>query len=371
MNTAPAPRGKYAKFADRHSDFYLARQGQLPQVFDFIDLFAGIGGIRLALEDVGGHCVFSSEWDPHCQETYRYNFGELPFGDIHAVDLKQIPRASLLAGGFPCQPFSSIGRREGFDHETQGNLFFRIIEILDSQRRRHRPVDAVLLENVEGLTTLRHDGQLVIDSVIAELDRVGYHAEWQVLDAADHGVPQHRRRVFIVGLRKKKYGCGPIIDWEFPQSETADVGSVIESGVEGYSISRHLQRVYMNKVDDGRPQKVNVRSTGPVKTLVSTYHKIQRLTGTFVEDGPTGLRLLTRNECRAIMGFPANFEIPEWISRTQAYRQFGNSVTPPVVRQVARRLVARMAAHADASGDFSAFGDEDSMRLVRQTLNAA
>jgi len=334
---------KYSRFADLHSEFYQSRLSLTQSRFKFIDLFAGIGGIRLSLENVGGACVFSSEWDVHCQETYRFNFGEIPHGDIHDVELAKIPAAQILAGGFPCQPFSSMGRREGFRHETQGNLFFRILEILDHFRAtRKQPVDAVLLENVEGLTTLRHDGERVIDSVMRELNNVGYHAEFRVLEASDFGVPQHRRRVYIVGVDRDRYGCGPILDWSFPSVAVPNIGQLLESNVSNHDISKHLQKVYIEKKPDGRPQRINSSSTGAVKTLVSTYHKIQRLTGTFVEDGPTGLRLLTRRECRAIMGFPSDFEIPEWVSRTQAYRQFGNSVTPPVVEAVAERLVQRI-----------------------------
>ena len=346
MEEAIISKHRYAKNSDLFSKFCEDRtNGRKTKSaqFKFIDLFAGIGGIRLALEDIGGDCVFSSEWDVHCQETYRYNFGESPKGDIHSVELSDIPAASILAAGFPCQPFSSIGERKGFVHETQGNLFFRIVEILDHLKTvRRRPIDAILLENVEGLTTLRHEGRRVIDSVIEELSLIGYNVEYRILDAADFGVPQHRRRVYIAGVYAKKYGKGPVIDWEFPRSKTPDIGQFIERDVQDHSISHHLQSSYIYKKDDGRPQRVNRNSKGSVKTLVSTYHKIQRLTGTFVEDGPTGLRLLTQNECRAIMGFPESFEIPEWISRTQMYRQFGNSVTPPVVRAVGERLAQRI-----------------------------
>jgi len=336
-------RMRYSKFSNQHSEFFSSRQNLEHNQFKFVDLFAGIGGIRLSLENLGGECVFSSEWDIHCQETYRYNFGETPQGDIHQVGLDTIPAANVLAGGFPCQPFSSMGRREGFNHETQGNLFFRIIEILDHFRSsRKQPLDAVLLENVEGLTTLRHEGERVIDAVRSSLESVGYHVELGVLQASDFGVPQHRRRVYIVGIDKRRYGSGPIIDWSFPTLPVPDIGSLLEHDVKDHKISHHLQNVYINKKNDGRPQRVDRSSTGAVKTLVSSYHKIQRLTGTFVEDGPTGLRLLTRRECRAIMGFPSTFEIPEWVSRTQAYRQFGNSVTPPVVEAVAGRLVQRI-----------------------------
>lgn len=338
------PSRRYMKFGDRHSEFFGNRVSLNGEKFEFIDLFGGIGGIRLALENVGGRCVFSSEWDAHCQETYRYNFGDVPHGDIQQVALNDIPDATVLAGGFPCQPFSSMGRRQGFMHETQGNLFFRIVEILDHLRSRSsKGPDAILLENVGGLTTIKHGGEKVIASVVRELENVGYAVDYGVLDAADFGVSQHRRRVYIVGVKKKLSGDDFRFDWEFPKKLPIDIGSLLEKDVQGYSISRHLQDVYMYKKDDGRPQRVNPSSVGAVKTLVSTYHKIQRLTGTFVEDGPTGLRLLTRNECRDIMGFPKDFEIPEWVSRTQVYRQFGNSVTPPVVEAVASRLIKKVS----------------------------
>lgn len=341
---------RYAKYSGQFSDFHLRRSVEREGGrfrFKFVDLFSGIGGIRLALEDIGGECVFSSEWDPHCRETYRFNFGDTPHGDIQRVSDDDIPASSLLAAGFPCQPFSSIGKRRGFAHETQGNLFFRILDILEHFKvDRRRPVDAVLLENVEGLTTLRHDGVRVIDSVLELLSELGYNVEYRVLDAADFGVPQHRRRVYITGVYAKKFGHGSVIDWNFPKFSPADIGPHLEVDVKDYSISRHLQKVYMYKADDGRPQRINPQSKGPVKTLVSTYHKIQRLTGTFVEDGPTELRLLTRNECRAIMGFPSDFQIPEWVSRTQMYRQFGNSVTPPVVRAIAEKLARRISGRS-------------------------
>jgi DNA (cytosine-5)-methyltransferase 1 len=349
--------------------------------FGFIDLFAGIGGIRLAVEDAvveltGGllapTCVLSSEWDTHCQETYRYNFGEVPHGDINTIDLDSVPRASLLTAGFPCQPFSSIGRRQGFEHATQGNLFFRVVDILRHHRRKGYPIPALLLENVEGLTTLRHDGQLVIEAVCEELTRVGYTVEYRVLDAADFGVPQYRRRVFIVGIDSRSFGSGPVINWEFPVTPPKKVGRLLEQDVDGYSITKHLQRVYIRKVDDGRPQLIDRSTEEPVKTLVSTYHKIQRLTGTFVKDGPTGMRLLTRDECRAIMGFPASFEIPAWVSRTQAYRQFGNSVAPPVVREVAKRLIHRVLVEAALQGlcDLGGISSRPLSAKARSALSA-
>ncbi len=298
----------------------------------FIDLFAGIGGMRLAFESVGGKCVFSSEWDKHCQRTYEANFGEVPHGDITKIREKNIPKFDVLLAGFPCQPFSSIGKREGFKHETQGTLFYDVARIIEF----HKP-KAFLLENVAGLLT--HDDGRTFTVIINVLTGLGYRLEYKILDSSDFGVPQKRERIYIVGFHKKKVGMA---DFNFPSPKRVKVGigKFVESGHNDLSISRHLQSVYIYKLDDGRPEIISPKSEFPVKTLVASYHKIQRLTGTFVKDGPTGLRLLSESECKAIMGFPKNFKIP--VSRTQMYRQFGNSVAVPVVKAVAKAMVKHL-----------------------------
>lgn len=301
----------------------------------FIDLFAGIGGMRMAFERNGCECVFSSEWDVHAQKTYFRNFGDMPHGDITSIDEKDIPDHDILVGGFPCQPFSSVGKREGFEHPTQGTLFFDIVRILKEKKPR-----ALLLENVVGL--VNHDKGNTFRQIKETLkDELGYHIQSNVLDSADFGVPQHRRRIYIAGF---KVADGDTLDfkWPMPRDKKVGIGKFIESKETGYSISKHLQKTYMYKVDDGRPQIVDKNSDFPVKTLVSTYHKIQRLTGTFVKDGETGLRLLSHNECKAIMGFPKDFEFP--VSRTQMYRQMGNSVAVPVVEAIADGIVRAMNA---------------------------
>ena len=298
----------------------------------FIDLFAGIGGMRLAFESVGAKCVFTSEWDRFAQQTYQENFGEKPFGDITKIAENEIPKFDLLVAGFPCQPFSSIGKREGFKHETQGTLFYDVARIIDFHKPR-----AFLLENVAGLLT--HDDGRTFTTIINVLTNLGYRLEYKILDSSDYGVPQKRDRIYIVGFNKKKVKPA---DFNFPKPRKAKVGigKFVETGLKDLSISKHLQSVYIYKLDDGRPEVITPESDFPVKTLVASYHKIQRLTGTFVKDGPTGLRLLSENECKAIMGFPKNFKIP--VSRTQMYRQFGNSVAVPVVRGVARAIVKHL-----------------------------
>jgi len=296
--------------------------------FTFIDLFAGIGGTRLAFERAGGECVFSSEWDKHSQKTYEANFGEIPHGDITKIKEDEIPDFNVLVAGFPCQPFSSIGKRQGFLHATQGTLFYDVLRII-----KHKKNDAFLLENVPGLTT--HDGGRTFKIILDSLDDAGYKVFSKVLNAANFGVPQHRKRIYIVGFKKelikdKKFN--------FPKGieKKSYINEFLEENISGYSISKHLQDGYLFKKDDGRPKVIDKNSKIQVKTLVSTYHKIQRLTGTFVKDGETGLRLFTVNECKAIMGFPKDFVVP--VSRTQMYRQFGNSVAVPAVEAVAREM---------------------------------
>lgn len=297
--------------------------------FKFIDLFAGVGGFRLALEANGGRCVFSSEWDPYAQKTYRANFGETPRGDITEIEASEIPQFDILTAGFPCQPFSSIGKRQGFAHRTQGTLFFDVLRIAQARRPA-----AMLLENVPGL--LSHDRGNTWTTILGALQEANYYVFFRILNSADYGVPQYRERVYIVAFDREKIKS-PEFGWPRVANREVGIGKFVESGVSDRSISRHLQRVYINKLADGHPQIIDQNSDFPVKTLVASYHKIQRITGTFVKDGPTGLRLLTENECKKIMGFPKSFKFP--VSRTQMYRQLGNSVAVPVVRKISEQIV--------------------------------
>ena len=300
----------------------------------FIDLFAGIGGTRLAFEKNGMKCVFSSEWDPHSQKTYEANFGERPHGDITQIATREIPDFDVLVAGFPCQPFSSIGKRQGFEHPTQGTLFFDVLRIIKDKRP-----GAFLLENVKGLRT--HDGGNTWRVIKESLQEIGYSVFAEVLDASNYGVPQRRERIYIVGFDNKKHKN---VEFSFPpkSNKKIGIGEFVESNINDRSISKHLQGTYIYKLPDGRPEVISPSSDQPVKTLVASYHKIQRLTGTFVADGPTGLRLLTENECKAIMGFPKSFRVP--VSRTQMYRQFGNSVAVPVVAAIAKNIKRVLAS---------------------------
>lgn len=281
-------------------------------------------------------CVFSSEWDAAAQRTYEANFGHVPNGDITKIDADSIPDFDVLVAGFPCQPFSSIGLRQGFQHDTQGTLFFDVARILDAKKP-----SAFLLENVKGLKS--HDKGRTWDTIARTLNDLGYVHFNQILDSSKFGVPQRRERIYIVGFKSSM----DISDFTFPEEDEteANIGEFVESGVEDRSISTHLQKNYLFKKNDGRPEVIDQSTTGPVKTLVASYHKIQRLTGTFVSDGPTGLRLLSESECKAIMGFPQEFRIP--VSRTQMFRQFGNSVTVPVVQKIAQKIKEVLDAKLD------------------------
>lgn len=291
----------------------------------FIDLFAGIGGIRKGFEDKNTECVFSSEWDKYAAQTYEANYGEKPYGDITKINEKDIPDHDILLAGFPCQPFSNIGKRQGFAHETQGTLFFDVLRILKEKRPQ-----AFLLENVKGL--VNHDKGNTFKVIQKSLsEELGYTIYHKVLDAQDFGLPQRRERIIIVGFRPDL----DVTDFQFPKgsNKRVPVKDILESNPKGYSISEHLQQTYLFKKDDGKPQIINKNSTIQVNTLVASYHKIQRLTGTFIQDGDTGLRLYSQLEAKRLMGFPDDFIVP--VSRTQMYRQFGNSVAVPVIKAVA------------------------------------
>jgi len=305
---------------------------QTEACFRFADLFAGIGGFRIALESQGGSCVFSSEWDPFARRTYETNFGEKPLGDITKISMDKIPEIDLLAAGFPCQPFSSIGKREGFEHRTQGTLFFDVLRIVKARRPA-----SLLLENVTGL--LSHNGGDTMSTIIGALHEADYRVFYRVLNSANYGVPQHRHRVYIVAFDRRQVPSTDFL-WPQPSKRMKGIGQFVESNISGYSISRHLQRVYIYKANDGHPEIITRSSNHPVKTLVASYHKIQRITGTFVKDGPTKLRLLTPSECKAIMGFPKDFNLS--VSRTQMYRQMGNSVAIPVVKKIAKNIVSTL-----------------------------
>lgn len=299
----------------------------------FIDLFAGIGGIRTGFEDEYTKCVFSCEWDKYAAQTYEANYGEKPHGDITKINENEIPDHDVLLAGFPCQPFSNIGKREGFAHETQGTLFFDVIRILKKKQPK-----MFLLENVKGLLTNDHGNTFRV--ILDNLKSIGYSVFYEVMDAQNFGLPQRRERIVIVGFHPDLN----IKDFSFPKGEPKNkkpINAILEHVPMGYSISKHLQESYLFKKDDGKPQIVDFDSTIQVNTLVASYHKIQRLTGTFVKDGETGIRLFSELELKRLMGFSDNFKVP--VSRTQMYRQFGNSVAVPMIKAVAEAMKKRLS----------------------------
>ncbi|NRA87740.1 MAG: DNA (cytosine-5-)-methyltransferase, partial [Rhizobiales bacterium] len=210
--------------------------------YKFIDLFAGIGGIRKAFESVGGGCVFSSEIDPFAQFTYYTNFGVVPYGDICKLEQDDIPKHDILCGGFPCQPFSHIGKREGFAHPTQGTMYDEILKIIDSKQPR-----VVFLENVPGI--LNHDAGNTLNIILRELEDRNYDCTHTILNSSDFGVPQNRKRFYLVCFLDDG------VDFKFPKPpmQKSDIGDFIEKNVKGYTISKRLQKSYLFKKDDGRP----------------------------------------------------------------------------------------------------------------------
>jgi DNA (cytosine-5)-methyltransferase 1 len=311
--------------------------------FTFCDLFAGIGGIRMALEKAGGDCVFSSEWNKYSRETYHENFNEWPEGDITKIKPKDIPDHDVLAAGFPCQPFSlagiskknSMNRPVGFDDEEQGNLFFNVVNII----KQKRP-SAVLLENVKNLKT--HDNGNTFSVIKKSLEKLEYEVHAEVLDGK-YLVPQHRERIFIVAFNKNtKY-----TEFKFPKfrkiRKTLD-DILDENPGEKYTLTQGVwnalkrHAAHHKKKGNGFGYGIAKRD-GISRTLSARYYKDGA--EILISQGPGKRpRRLTPRECCKLMGFPSKYKIK--VSDNQAYRQFGNSVVVPIVESVARNMVNSM-----------------------------
>lgn len=315
--------------------------------FTFIDLFAGIGGIRLSFEEHGGKCVFSSEWDRWCQKTYFENFGEIPHGDINKIKPEEIPDHDILTAGFPCQPFSiagvskkkSLGKEHGFKDETQGTLFFRIAEILGKKRPK-----AFLLENVKNLKN--HDKGNTYRVIEGTLKELGYNIFANILDAANY-IPQHRERLFIIGFNKEVFRGDAGFSFPAPPRKKVTLGKILDSKVDSkYILSDKLWR-YLQDYAEKHRQKGNGFGYGlfdkncAARTLSARYYKDG--SEILIKVPNSNPRRLTPRECARLMGFDDSFKIP--VSDTQAYRQFGNSVAVPVVIAVAAELVKACSPH--------------------------
>ncbi len=325
--------------------------------FTFIDLFAGIGGFRIAMQDLGGRCVFSSEWDLNSQKTYFSNFGEIPYGDITKQEVKrQIPdKFDVLCAGFPCQPFSlagvskknSLGRSHGFLDETQGTLFYDIVDIL----AKHRP-KAFILENVKNLRS--HDKGKTYKVIKEALKELNYTTFDQIIDAKYY-VPQHRERIFIVGFDNEQFS--PDIKFQFPKQPEANpkIKDILEKKPDPkYTLTDHLW-TYLKNYAKKHSELGNGFGFGLVnldsytRTLSARYHKDG--SEILLPQGPgKNPRRLTPNECKSLMGYPKKYKIDDiGVSHTQLYRQFGNSVAVPVVEAVAGELIKSMHAYSKRS----------------------
>jgi len=308
----------------------------------FIDLFAGIGGTRLAFEKAGCECVFSSEWDKFAQQTYEANFGEKPHGDIRDIQSSEIPDHDILVAGFPCQPFSisgvskknALGRPHGFDDPTQGTLFFEIKRIIQDKKPT-----AFLLENVKHLK--RHDKgntyRVIRDALEKELD---YTIFDEVLDA-DSYVPQHRERIFIVGFKEPTFFAFR----HYQPEHKPKFKEILEEKVpEKYTLTDHLW-TYLQDYAKKHKEKGNgfgyglANLNGHARTLSARYYKDG--SEILVPQGNNrNPRRLTPRECANLMGFTQffpDFKIP--VSDTQAYKQFGNSVVVPLIYDIAKAIV--------------------------------
>ena len=329
--------------------------------FRFIDLFAGIGGIRLAFEAIGGECVFTSEWDSYAQRTYVENFqgGHPLHGDITQISADEIPDHDVLIGGFPCQPFSiagvskknALGRAHGFADETQGTLFFDVARIIARKRPR-----AFMLENVKNLQS--HDKGRTFDVIQRTLRDLGYQIFVKVIDGA-HFVPQHRERIIIVGFREsvifdwetldipakgqhklreilhQKSG-EPVLDWD----ESKYYDHAKRKVLDKYTLTDNLWTYLQNY-----KKKHQAAGNGFGFGMVTPDSVTRTLSARYYKDGSEILlsqgskknpRRLTPRECARLMGFPDSLRIP--VSDTRAYKQFGNSVVVPVMTAVARAM---------------------------------
>jgi DNA (cytosine-5)-methyltransferase 1 len=328
--------------------------------FTFVDLFAGVGGIRHAFESIGGECVFTSEWDLFAQKTYLANFPDSRHtiaGDITKIDAEDIPDHDLLLAGFPCQPFSiagvskknALGKAHGFADETQGTLFFDVARIIDAKQPK-----AFMLENVKNLQS--HDGGRTFDVILRTLKQeLGYQVFYKVIDGA-HFVPQHRERIIIVGFREANF-----FDWDMldlPEKGEHVLGEILHLRTHEPRIPHDDGRFFdhENKCVQAKytltdnlwtylqnyKKKHQAAGNGFGFGLVTPSSVTRTLSARYYKDGSEILidqgmsknpRRLTPRECARLMGFPDTFKIP--VSDTRAYKQFGNSVVVPVIRAVA------------------------------------
>lgn len=322
------------------------------QKFTFIDLFAGIGGFRIAFENLGGKCVFSSEWDKYSQQTYFHNFGETPMGDITKISSDQIPSHDVLTAGFPCQAFSIAGKRGGFN-DTRGTLFFEVARIIKDKQPK-----AFFLENVKGFAN--HDKGKTLSTILNVLrnDLNYYVPDPQIMNAKDFGVPQNRERIFIVGFRKDIHNNE--FSYPKPLGTTKTIKDIIEENV--VSAKYYLSDVYLNTLEkhkerhkrkgngfgyeirslDNVANALVVGGMGRERNLIvdnrlTDFTPVTNIKGKI---NTKGVRKLTPREWARIQGFTDSFKIV--VSDAQAYKQFGNSVAVPAIQATGKEIVRRI-----------------------------
>lgn len=333
----------------------------------FIDLFAGIGGIRIPFDELKYKCVFSSEWNEAAADTYEANFGERPKGDITKIDASNIPSHDLLLAGFPCQAFSIMGKMKGFE-DVRGTMFFEIARIL----RYHQP-KAILLENVKQLVT--HDKGLTFSTITRILNDLGYHLKWQVLNALDFGLPQKRERVIIVGFlnkeqcnafnfvfKKKKYDLNAILEPE-------------ESIDPSYYASTHIANKRLQAVEGKKvfyPSIWHENKSGNISIL--DYACALRTGASYNYLLINGVRRPTSRELLRLQGFPDTFKIV--VSHSEIRKQTGNSVAVPMIREIAKKIndiltrheTTQTARQQDAQNIRAIPAQRNSLRFNSQSL---
>lgn len=297
--------------------------------FTFIDLFAGIGGIRLGFESVGGRCVFSSEFDADACKTYQANFGEYPSGDITKINAKNIPDFDILLGGFPCQAFSIIGKKEGFNNETCGTLFFEIERILKEKKPK-----AFMLENVKNLTA--HDNGNTFKIIIKHLEALGYNVHSKVLNALDFGIPQKRERIIIVGFLDN-------VKFEFPTpicvSKRKKIGDILEKNVDKkYYVKDEIKNSRLQRLKNKNYPKPYISHENMAGSITPHPYSSALRAGAsanyiLINDE----RRPTEREMLRLQGFPENFKIV--VPYGKIKKQCGNSVAVPVIRAVAANML--------------------------------
>ena len=303
--------------------------------FTFIDLFAGIGGIRLGFESVGGICVFSSEFDEDACKTYEANFGEHPSGDITKIDANSIPDFDILLGGFPCQAFSIIGKKEGFANETCGTLFFDIERILKAKKP-----PAFMLENVRNLTA--HDKGKTFNIIKTHLEALGYHVHSKILNALDYGVPQRRERIIIVGFLND-------VEFDFPKpiaiSERKTLEDILEPVVDSkYYVRDKIRLSRLERIKDKnypRPYISHENMAGSITP--HPYSSALRAGASANYILINDERRPTERELLRIQGFPDSYKIV--VPYGKIKKQTGNSVAVPVIKAVANEMVRALKAY--------------------------